>query len=128
MINPTGNLNDFLLLLRFTVGYPAMSVAGFVLGTVALGRLRYMTNGRRRLYRPLVATAFGLCWCGSWGVLGVWQYGKFTTPLPFPLTVVQTAFSLGILWIGLSLVALAAIVLIEEYQHNSALRGVERTQ
>lgn len=119
---------DMLLFLRFTIGYPSITVAGFILGIVALGRLRTMTNDRRRLYRPLVSTAFGLCWTGLWGVLGVWQYGKFTVALPFPMAVVSTAFSIGVLWIALSLVALAAIVLIEEYQHNSALRGVERTQ
>ena len=125
MTNPTGNLNDFLLLLRFTVGYPAMTVAGFILGTIALGRLRSMTDGRLRLYRLLVSVAFGLCWSGAWGVLGVWQYGKFLLPLPFPLTTVQIAFSIGILWIGISLVALAVVVLLEEFQHVSAFQGTE---
>lgn len=123
MTDPTGNLTDFLLLLRFTIGYPAMAVAGFVLGAIALGRLRCMTNGRRRLYRPLVSVAFGLCWAGAWGVLGVWQYGKFTVPLPFPMAVVSAAFSLGVLWISLSMAWLAVIVLLEEYQHSSALNG-----
>ena len=116
-------LSDLLLLLRFTVGWPAVAVSGFVLGTIALGRLRSMTNGRRRLYRPLVAVAFGLCWLGSWGVLGVWQYGNFLVPLPVPLTVVSTAFSLGVLWTGLSLVSLAMVVLIEEFQRVGALGG-----
>lgn len=123
MTNPTGSLPDFLLLLRFTIGYPAMAVAGFVLGTIALGRLRMMTNGRRRLYRALVSVAFGLCWSGSWGVLGVWQYGKFTIPLPFPIAVVSVAFSLGVLWISLSMAWLAVVVLLEEFQHTGALGG-----
>ena len=121
MTNPTG-MSDFLLLLRFTVGYPAMTVAGFVLGVIALGRLRLMTNGRRRLYRPLVSVAFGLCWIGVWGVLGVWQYGKFTIPLPFPMVVVSVAFSIGILWIALSLVVLASIVLVEEFQRARTIK------
>lgn len=116
-------LSETLLLLRFTVGWPAVAVAGFVLGTVALGRLRSMTNGRRRLYRPLVAVAFGLCWMGSWGVLGVWQYGDFLVPLPVPLSVVSMAFSAGVIWTGLSLVSLAVIVMIEEFQHSGALNG-----
>lgn len=123
MTNPTGNLSDFLLLLRFTIGYPAMTVAGFVLGTIALGRLRCMTNGRRRLYRALVSVAFGLCWSGAWGVLGVWQYGKFTLPLPFPMAVVSAAFSIGVLWISSSMTWLAVVVLLEEYQHVTALKG-----
>lgn len=115
--------SEMLLFLRFTVGWPSVAVAGFVLGTVALGRLRSMRNGRRRLYRPLTAVAFGLCWLGSWGVLGVWQYGNFLVPLPVPLTVVSTAFSVGVLWTGLSLVSLAVVVLIEEFQHVGALGG-----
>lgn len=112
-------ISDVLLFLRFAVGYPSMAVAGFVLGIVALGRLRKMTNGRRRLYRPLVSAAFGLCWSGSWGILGVWQYGRFTVALPFPMAVVSTAFSIGVLWIALSLVTLAGVVLIEEFQHTT---------
>lgn len=126
MTNPTGNLSDFLLLLRFTLGYPAIAVAGFVLGTIALGRLRSMRDGRRRLYRPLVMIAFGLCWSGAWGVLGVWQYGKFTIPLPFPMAVVSAAFSVGVLWIALSLVSLAVVVMLEEFQHTVALNGDQR--
>lgn len=125
MINPTGNFNDFLLLLRFTIGYPAMTVAGFILGTIALGRLRSMPDGRLRLYRLLVSVAFGLCWSGAWGVLGVWQYRKFLLPLPFPMPTVQIAFSIGILWIGFSLVALAVVVLLEEFQHASVLKSTE---
>lgn len=116
-------LSEMLLLLRFTVGWPAVAVSGFVLGTVALGRLRCMTNGRRRLYRPLVAVAFGLCWMGSWGVLGVWQYGDFLLPLPIPLTIVSMAFSTGVIWTGLSLVSLAVVVMIEEFQHTGVLGG-----
>ena len=115
--------SEMLLFLRFTVGWPAVAVAGFVLGTVALGRLRCMTNGRRRLYRPLVAVAFGLCWMGSWGVLGVWQYGDFVVPLPIPLSVVSMAFSAGVIWTGLSLVSLAVVVMIEEFQHTGVFRG-----
>lgn len=115
--------SELLLLLRFTVGWPAVAVSGFVLGTVALGRLRSMTNGRRRLYRPLVAVAFGLCWMGSWGVLGVWQYGKFLLPLPVPLQLVSMAFSVGVIWTGLSLVSLAVVVMLEEFQHTGVLRG-----
>lgn len=111
-------ISDTMLFLRFTFGWPAVAVSGFVLGVVAMGRLRSMRNGRRGLYRPLTAVAFGLCWTGSWGVLGVWQYGNFVLPLPVPLSVVSTAFSLGVIWIGLSLIALAAIVLAEEFQHS----------
>lgn len=118
-------ISDVLLFLRFAIGYPSMAVAGFVLGSVALGRLREMTNGRRRLYRLLVSVAFGLCWTGLWGVLGVWQYGRFTVALPFPMAVVSTAFSIGVLWIGVSLVTLASVVLIEEIQHTRALEGTE---
>lgn len=116
-------LSDTLLLLRFVVGWPSVAMAGFVLGTIALGRLRTMTNGKRRLYRPLVAVAFGLCWMGSWGVLGVWQYGGFLFPLPVPLPMVSMAFSAGVVWTGLSLVALAIVVLLEEYQHTSNFGG-----
>lgn len=112
-------LSEMLLFLRFAIGYPTVVVAGFVLGTVAFGRLRSMTNGKRRLYRPLVSVAFGLCWTGAWGVMGVWQYGTFTVPLPFPMSVVSAAFSIGVLWIGLSLAALAIVVLISEFQHTS---------
>ena len=115
--------SEMLLLLRFTVGWPAVAVSGFVLGTVALGRLRSMTNGRRRLYRPLVAVAFGLCWMGSWGVLGVWQYGDFLLPLPVPLQLVSMAFSAGVVWTGLSLVSLAVVVMIEEFAHAGVLGG-----
>jgi hypothetical protein len=111
-------LSEALLFLRFTLGWPAVAVSGFVLGTVALGRLRSMTNGRRRLYRPLVSVAFGLCWTGSWGVLGVWQFSDFLLPLPVPLAVVSASFSLGVVWIGLSLMALAAVVLLEEFRHS----------
>lgn len=118
-------ISDMLLFFRFTIGYPSMAVAGFILGIVALGRLRKMTNGRRRLYRPLVSAAFGLCWAGSWGILGVWQYGRFTVALPFPMAVVSTAFSIGVLWIALSLVTLAGVVLIEEFQHTRVLEGTE---
>lgn len=116
-------LSDALLLLRFVFGWPSVAVSGFVLGTIALGRLRTMSNGKRRLYRPLVAVAFGMCWMGSWGVMGVWQYGKFLLPLPVPLPVVSAAYSVGVVWTGLSLVALAVIVLLEEYQHSGALNG-----
>lgn len=123
MINPTGNLDNFLLLLRFTLGYPVIAVAGFVLGTIALGRLRSMTNGRRRLYRPLVSVAFGLCWLGLCGVLGVWQYGTFTVPLPFPMAVVKTGFSIGVLWIAGSLATLVVVVMLEEFQRAGALGG-----
>lgn len=119
--------SEMLLFLRFAIGYPTMAVAGFVLGTVALGRLRTMTNGKRRLYRPLVSVAFGLFWAGAWGVMGVWQYGTFTVPLLFPMPVVSAAFSIGILWIGLSLAALAIVVLIEEFQHtNTSQRSLSR--
>lgn len=116
-------ISDMMLLLRFTIGYPSMAVAGLILGIVALGRLRTMTDNRRRLYRPLASVAFGLGWTGVWGVLGVWQYGRFTVALPFPMAVVQTAFSIGILWIALSLVTLASVVLMEEFQHMSASEG-----
>lgn len=116
------NLSDTLLLLRFVFGWPAMAVSGFVLGAIAFGRLRAMTNGRRRLYRPLVAVAFGLCWMGCWGVLGVWQYGKFLPLFPVVLPV-SAAFSAGVIWTGLSLVALAGVVILEEYQHSGALNG-----
>lgn len=116
-------LSDTLLLLRFTLGWPAVAVSGFVLGTIALGRLRSMTSGKRRLYRPLVAVAFGLCWMGSWGVLGVWQYGDFLVPLPVPMILVSMAFSAGVVWTGLSLMALAVVVILEEYQHTTNLGG-----
>lgn len=111
--------SEMLLFLRFAIGYPTMAVAGFVLGTVALGRLRTMKDGKRRLYRPLVSVAFGMCWTGAWGVMGVWQYGTFTVPFLFPMSVVSAAFSVGILWIGFSLAALAIVVLIEEFQHSA---------
>lgn len=116
-------LSEQLLLLRFMVGWPAVAVAGFVLGTIALGRLRMMTNGKRRLYRPLVAVAFGLCWMGSCGLLGVWQYGDFLAPLPVPRSVVSMAFSAGVVWTGLSLVSLAVVVLLDESRHMSNLKG-----
>lgn len=119
--------SDTLLFLRFAIGYPAMAVAGFILGTIAWGRLRIMTSGKRRLYRPLVSVAFGLCWTGAWGVMGIWQYGTFTVPLLFPMPVVSVAFSIGILWISLSLAALAIIVLIEEFQHaTTSQRNLSR--
>lgn len=116
-------VSEMLLLSRFIVGWPALAVAGFVLGTVALGRLRSMTNGRRRMYRTLVAVAFGLCWMGAWGVLGVWQYGKFLVPLLVPLQAVSIAFSLGVVWTGLSLLSLAVVVMIEEFERTAMLGG-----
>lgn len=116
-------LVDLLVLLRSTIGYPAMVTAGLVLGTIALGRMRSMVNGRRRLYRALTAVAFGLAWSGLWGVLGVWQYGQFTVPLPVAMPLVSAAFSVGVIWIGLGLLAVAVIVLVDEYSRQRVRGG-----
>ena len=110
---------DGLLNLRYLIGYPAMVAAGFVCGALALGRVRTMTNGRRRLYRALVSAAFALSWTGVWGVFGVSQYGQYPTPIP----VVSISFSIGIVWIGISLATIAILVLVDEYQHSGALNG-----
>jgi hypothetical protein len=113
---------DVLLLLRFAVGYPCMGVAGFLLGVIAFGRMRSCPE-RRRLYQALTSTAWSLGWTGALGMLGVVQYGKFFTPLPLPMAAVSMLFSIGVVWLGLSLAVLAAVVLVEEYQRAAALRG-----
>lgn len=113
---------DLFLILRFAVGYPCMAVAGCVLGMIAFGRMRTCPE-RRRLYQALTSAAFALSWTGAFGMLGVVQYGKFFTPLPMPMATVSMLFSIGIVWLGLSLAGLAAVVLVEEYQRARSLGG-----
>lgn len=113
---------DLFLMLRFAVGYPCIAVAGFVLGTIAFGRMRTCPE-RRRLYQALTSAAFALSWIGAFGMLGVVQYGRFFRPLPMPMATVSLLFSGGIVWLGLSLAGLAAVVLVDEYQRARALGG-----
>lgn len=106
---------DVMLRLRF-VGYPLVAVCGFVLGTVALGRMVCMQNGRRNLYHALTAIAFGLSWLGLWGVAGVVQYGTIVAASTLPMPVISTAFSFGIVWLAAWLTVLTVHVVIGEFR------------
>lgn len=108
---------DVMLQLRF-IGYPFLTICGFLLGTVALGRLVRLQSAKRRLYRSLTAIAFGLSWIGLWGVAGIVQYGKVVTTLVplLPMPVISTAFSAGIVWLAIWTTLLTVQVLKEEWQ------------
>lgn len=105
------------LKLRFMVAYPAMTGFGFILGLVALGRLRTMTNGRRTIYKALVSTCFSLSWAGVWGLLGIWQYGLVTdAALQISRSVVSIGFTTAVLWLAVSLGAVTCCVMREEFR------------
>jgi hypothetical protein len=107
--------------MRFMVAYPALVGFGFILGLLALGRLRTMTNGRRALYQALASAAFALAWAGVWGVLGVWQYGLVTDEaLHVSRSVVSLGFTSAVLWIAVSLGAITLCVLREEFHFSRA--------
>lgn len=109
------------LRIRFMVAYPALVGFGFILGLLALGRMRTMTDGRRTLYRALASTAFSLAWAGVWGVLGVWQYGIVTDQaLQVSRSAVSLGFTSAVLWIAGSLGAVAWCVLREEFHFSRA--------
>lgn len=111
--------------MRFMVAYPAMVGFGFILGILALGRLRTMTNGRRALYWALASAAFALAWAGVWGVLGVWQYGVVTDhALQVSRSVVSLGFTSAVLWITGSLGAITWCVLREEFHFSRAKKAL----
>lgn len=96
-------LADGLLKLRFLVGYTTWLIAGLLLSIVVLARLRNMKNDRRRLYKALLVFCLGLIWSGSWGQMGVWQYGIIMQGLPLSRAVVSIGWSLGVLWLASAL-------------------------
>lgn len=105
------------LRLRFMVAYPALTGFGFILGLVALGRLRTMTNGRRAIYKALVSTSFSLAWAGVWGLLGIWQYGLVTDQaLNVSRNIVSLGFTSAMIWLAVSLGAVTWCVMREEFR------------
>lgn len=115
---------DVMLRLRF-ISYPFLAICGFLLGTVALGRLVRLQQERRRLYRSLTSIGFGLSWIGLWGVFGIVQYGVVVTTLePFlPFPVISVAFSSGIVWLAFWATALTIQVVHEEWQMSQTVRS-----
>jgi len=103
---------DILLRMRI-MAYPFISVCGFLLGTIALGRRQYMHGGRRQLYAALASIAFSLAWLGLWGVAGVIQYGTVIRGFGWSLALISSMWSIGIIWLSVS-ISIVAIQLIYE--------------
>lgn len=117
-------LADMALRLRFVIGYPTLVVSGLLLGVLAVARMRAMTNGRRRVYRLLTLIAFGLSWCGFWGIMGVAQYGTIIQSIGISLKPIGLAFSLGIIWVALWMATLTAVIMVDEQRCSTEQRGI----
>lgn len=121
MDTPLADLASLFLRIRFMIAYPSLVGFGFILGLIALGRLRVMTDNRRALYKALMSTAFALCYAGIWGVLGIWQYGLVTdNALNWSRSAVSLGFSSAVIWIALSLGATTWCVVKEEFHFSHA--------
>lgn len=107
------------------VAYPSLVGFGFILGLIALGRIRMLTNGRRVLYRSLASACFAMSWAGVWGLLGIWQYGLVTDEaLPVSRSMVSLGFSSAMMWLAVSLAAITWCIAREEIHFTRAKKAL----
>lgn len=104
---------EVLLRMRM-MAYPFISVCGFLLGVIAMGRRQYMHGGRRQLYAGLASIAFSLAWLGLWGVAGVIQYGTVVQGFIWSLLLIGSMWSVGIIWLSISISIVAIHLIYEE--------------
>lgn len=116
------------LWLRFVLAYPLLVGVGLVLGVIAIARFRHRSGRDRVLYVALSSTALALSCVGTWGGLGVWQYGVLTEyTLSIGRETISIGFSLSVLWLAGSMSALLWCVAREELNvSNESVRAANR--